>query len=685
MAIALVGTPTTTSQAGGNRTITVNYSTGHASGHVAVAFITAASANTITGSKTWSTVQTTASLSGFEGYLLTRVLDGTEGSSETFTMGTNVSVYQVEMRVYSGVNNATSLDTAASNPQPATGTSSSAAVAGFTTIQNADELVFFVASVATNSTYTTPSTPGTFGNAVTNLDSTNGQSIGGWDYSQTSAGATGATATTTSGSSVQWFAMLVALQPAATAVSNFPQQIRRLWQKHRAPQVKAKRVLRATLARLLPQPDRPTFPAVHSHQKRRIPIVKAKPRVRNRWLTERQVTAPHADFPQQLRRQNQKHRISLIKAKRSARSSIELRIPEPTPMSAVMRHPRGQKKRTPQIKAKRVIRSSIEFRIPQAPNPNFPQSIRHNAQKRRIPQVRAKHQRNRELFVIPNTASPTLPIGKPRQRDRKPYFRPRRTAQSSIVLRIPQSPHADLPLTGRHDLQKKRIPQVKAKRVVQDNLQLRIPPAPHMDMPTTMRHTRSQPKRGPKVRAKRIVRNSIELYIPQAPHADLPLALRRCRTQPIRLYRLKAKPSVQGQLILIQSASFALPRARAQRKRLVLARQKKTVRTAFGLRPQLVKTPTPIVRGRTLRKRLFAQRPRHAVRNSIINTITRLAAITTPIAPISMRKHFKRKHLVHVRAKRIGFSKFLQLSKLLVPPSPTGTDAIIVWRSRGGF
>ena len=47
MAIALVGTPTTTSQAAGSATIVVTYPTGYASGHVAYAFIQGTGAKTI--------------------------------------------------------------------------------------------------------------------------------------------------------------------------------------------------------------------------------------------------------------------------------------------------------------------------------------------------------------------------------------------------------------------------------------------------------------------------------------------------------------------------------------------------------------------------------------------------------------------------------------------------------------
>lgn len=216
MAIALVGTPTTTSQAGAS-SIVITYPTGHASGHVAYTYISGASAGTITGTKTWTTIKTTAVIGGFEMYLLRRVLDGTEGSSETFTISAN-QVHNGCMRVYSGVNNTTPEDTAASNPLAGTGAGTPASLAGFTTVQNGDEIVYFVIAPGAN---TTLSTPTSFGNASVNSDATHTQTVGSWDLAQASAGAIG-TVSSTEGTSGEWGAILVALQPAVAAVADNP-------------------------------------------------------------------------------------------------------------------------------------------------------------------------------------------------------------------------------------------------------------------------------------------------------------------------------------------------------------------------------------------------------------------------------------------------------------------------------
>src|ERR1043166_3045648 len=156
MAIALVGTPTTTTQAA-TTSIVVNYPAGHASGHVAVVFLQGAN-NAVTGTKTWTTQITSLTQGGFFGKVLTRVLDGTEGSSETFSQSGNIQMG--EMRVYSGVDNVTPMDVAPVAPVGGGGANPSST--GVTTVTDNAEILFFacLASVST-----TLSTPTNFGNA----------------------------------------------------------------------------------------------------------------------------------------------------------------------------------------------------------------------------------------------------------------------------------------------------------------------------------------------------------------------------------------------------------------------------------------------------------------------------------------------------------------------------------------
>lgn len=211
--IALVGTPTTTSQFQSG-TIAVTYPTGHASGQVAVAFFEGTAGATVSATG-WTTKAVGPSQGdGWGAYLLYRVLDGTEGSSVTFTITSGDFLIMAEMRLYSGVNTSTPFDTATANAQTAVGATGQPSSTGFTTLQSGDELIFFCVNTTTNRAYGTPTS---FGNASLINDSTNGQGAGSWDQAQSSAGAIGSVTTSGGTSGDKWSSVLTALQaPTST-------------------------------------------------------------------------------------------------------------------------------------------------------------------------------------------------------------------------------------------------------------------------------------------------------------------------------------------------------------------------------------------------------------------------------------------------------------------------------------
>lgn len=733
MPIALRGTPTTANAGGGGpQTLAITLPTGIVSGDVIYVFITTGSTTPTCTTKTFVNIGSTAQANNGDGItLLRRVSDGTEGSSLTFDAGVGNLIEYLQCRAYSGANTTTPEDTGGNSTLVGT-TGTSATVTGITTHVANAEIVYFAFDDGRAITLGTPSG---FGNATTDTDSGNGNCSIGCDKTQAVAGATGSVGATGMTSGDTWGAFLFAIQPAVVS-GNLPLPVyphHRPARTRQAPHVRAKHTLRNNRFLRIALPAKFPAPIVHHAQKRRISVVKPKPRVRNRWLDERQVTAPHADFPEQIRRQSQKKRLPHVKAKRVTRSNIELRIPQAPhadlPLS--MRHPRGQSKRLPIIKptrphrsnlnrvfqqqtpvtsglprhrgqarrvpritAKRVVRSSLELRIPQAPTATLPLSVRHQrGQSKRLPQVKAKRVvRNSIELRIPGSLRLKSPVAAHRgQQHRLSVVRAKRGVRSSIELRIPQAPAtqlAQLPIGIRGKSLHKRIFKVVPKRRVASSIQLRIPQAPTATLPLSVRHGRGQARRLPAIRAKRVAKSSLQLRIPQAPAtqtAQLPLPLRRGRAQPTRLYRIKAKSTHSRRLSLAPFPALALPRARAdQRKRLLSVRARRPLRSSIELRiPQAphADLPQPI-RHRGQLKRISHVKAKLRVRNNIE---LRIPQAPPASAPISIRGRAKRKYWRAIRAKAVTVSKFMQLSKTLAPFVSPPVDAIIVWRHRANI
>lgn len=212
MAIALVGTPTTTNQAFGSSTIVVTYPTGHANKHVAYCFMLGTNTQSITATG-WTQIGASANgTSGWVGYLMRRVLDGSEGASVTFTISGSANVLIAEMRLYSGVNTTTPEDgtSAGTNPKFNVGNTGQPSCTSMTTNTDGDWQVFFAVTNSGTRLYTAPTN---YVNGATN-NAGNGQGIGGWDFSQGTHGATGTV--TCAGGTVgdAWEAGFVSLAPA---------------------------------------------------------------------------------------------------------------------------------------------------------------------------------------------------------------------------------------------------------------------------------------------------------------------------------------------------------------------------------------------------------------------------------------------------------------------------------------
>ena len=200
--------------------MTLNYPAGIASTNVCYAYLQGGQ-GTVTGTnKTWVTVATAPTASGFYGRIMRRVLDGTEGANESFHIATN-TLQQGEMRCYSGVSNSTPEDTVSVGTNPTfavntSGSSTTASVTGPTTVTAADELLFFASVPVVNPV--SLSTPSGYANAITSFDVTHTQGVGGWDKAQVSAGAVG-TVSTTLGAAGNWITAVVALRPGSTATT----------------------------------------------------------------------------------------------------------------------------------------------------------------------------------------------------------------------------------------------------------------------------------------------------------------------------------------------------------------------------------------------------------------------------------------------------------------------------------
>ena len=132
----------------GATSITINPSTGVASGDVIFAYVgtQSASAINVTTPTGWTLISGPLMQGGIQSYLFQRISDGTDGASYTFNFSGAVGVGYASQITYRGVNNATPVDGSVTTATQTTGTS--LVLPAVSPSGSADLLVAFVADYA---------------------------------------------------------------------------------------------------------------------------------------------------------------------------------------------------------------------------------------------------------------------------------------------------------------------------------------------------------------------------------------------------------------------------------------------------------------------------------------------------------------------------------------------------------
>jgi hypothetical protein len=205
-AISFVAAGSNATTGSGATSLAITKPTGVASGDVMVATVTATATGALTPPSGWTVIQNTTQGTAIGQTTYYRVAGSSEGASYSWGLG---STRQASGGIidYSGVNSSAPVDASAS----ASGASGNA-VAGSVTTSVANDQVIVASGFNINTTVTAP--VGTTGRYASPSPSTTNEAA---DFTQASAGATGAKTATPANSSSPWIAQTVALRDAAQA------------------------------------------------------------------------------------------------------------------------------------------------------------------------------------------------------------------------------------------------------------------------------------------------------------------------------------------------------------------------------------------------------------------------------------------------------------------------------------